>query len=254
MAHYIEEEGLATTQISLVRLHTEKIKPPRALWVPFELGRPLGQPNDAEFQKRVLRACLGLLDAKAGPLIEDYSEDVTTVARIEDMAGMVCPIDLPPLPSNDSEQAQGLLDEIGRMAPWYEMAVEQRGRTTVGISGLDIPDAARFVVDFIDDPSTSSPRDELETGLMLKYACEDLKAFYSEAMSAQPGMGTSLAVEHWLWNETALGAALWRLRESNTDNTDSYTRYFAQRTLIPDRQVHYKGAPVFETQSSLTKA
>ena len=55
MAHYIEEEGLATTQISLVRLHTEKIKPPRALWVPYELGRPLGQPNDPEFQKRVLR-------------------------------------------------------------------------------------------------------------------------------------------------------------------------------------------------------
>lgn len=67
LAHYFEEEGLSTTQISLVREHTEAIRPPRALWVPFELGRPLGQPNDSEFQMRVLRACLGLLDADSGP-------------------------------------------------------------------------------------------------------------------------------------------------------------------------------------------
>ncbi len=253
MAHYIEEEGLATTQISLVRLHTEKIKPPRALWVPYELGRPLGQPNDPEFQKRVLRACLGLLDAAEGPVLEDYPEDVPAGARIDDMTGMVCPIDLPPPPSDDNEQAQGLLAEIGRIAPWYEMAVGQRNRTTVGISELDIPDAARFVADFIDDPSTSSPREGLETGVMLKYACEDLKAFYSEAMSAQPGMSSSLSVEHWLWNETALGKALWQLREANTDNTDATTRYFAQRTLVPDRQIHYKGAPVFETRPTQEK-
>ena len=161
MAHYIEEEGLATTQISLVRLHTEKIKPPRALWVPYELGRPLGQPNDPEFQKRVLRACLGLLDAAEGPVLEDYPEDVPAEARNDDMTGMFCPIDLPPPPLDDSEQAQGLLAEIGRIAPWYEMAVGQRNRTTVGISELDIPDAACFVADFIDDPSTSSPREGL---------------------------------------------------------------------------------------------
>lgn len=211
-------------------------------------------PNDPDFQKRVLRACLGLLDAPAGPVLEDYSEDVPADAQPSDMTGMVCPIDLPPLPSDDSARAQSLLDEIGRMAPWYDMAVSERRRTTVGISGLEIPDAARFLADFIDDPSTLSPRDDLEIGIMLKYTCEDLKAFYSEAMSAQPGMSTSLAVEHWLWNETALGASLWQLREANTDNEDDKTRCFAQRTLVPDRQIQYKGAPVFETQSSLVKS
>jgi hypothetical protein len=58
----------------------------------------------------------------------------------------------------------------------------------VGISELDIVDAARFLADFIENPSSSSPRPEVDTGQMLKFACEDLKAFYSEAMSAQPGM------------------------------------------------------------------
>ena len=58
LAHFLEDEGLATTQISLIRPQTENTKPPRALWVPFELGRPMGAPNDAAFQLRVLRAAL----------------------------------------------------------------------------------------------------------------------------------------------------------------------------------------------------
>ncbi len=39
LAHYFEDKGLATVIISLVRKHTILIRPPRALWVPFELGR-----------------------------------------------------------------------------------------------------------------------------------------------------------------------------------------------------------------------
>ena len=245
MAHYFEQEGLSTTQISLIHLHTESIKPPRALWVPFELGRPLGQPNDEEFQKRVLRACLGLLDADSGPVLEDYPEDVPVDAAPVDFTGMSCPIDLPPLPSNDSELTQSLLQEIGQVAPWYDLAVNQRRRTTVGVSKLDILDAGRFLIGFIEDPSTPSPRPEFEVGPMLKYTSEDLKAFYSEAVSAQPGMSSSLAVENWLWNETVLGKVLWKLRESNLHSADTATKFFARRNLIPDRQIQYKGAQAF---------
>jgi len=75
--------------------------------------------------------------------------------------------------------------------------------------------------------------------------CEDLKAFYSEAMSAQPGMSSSLAVENWLFNETALGKILWKFREEHTNDPDPYTKYVARRSVIPDRQIHFNGAPVF---------
>ena len=241
----MEDEGLSTTQISLVREHSEAIKPPRALWVPFELGRPLGQPNDAEFQKRVLRACLGLLEAESGPVLEDYQEDIPAGSAGYDFTGMSCPIDLHSVPSNDSELTRSLVQEIGQIAPWYELAVDQRQRTTVGISELDILDAARFLIDFIEDPSSPSPRPEMEVGPMLKHTSEDLKAFYSEAMSAQPGMSSSLVVENWLWNETVLGKVLWNFREEHVDNPDSYIGYLAQRGLIPDRQIQLKGAPVF---------
>jgi len=58
LGHYLEEEGIATVGISLIRPQTENTKPPRALWVPFELGRPFGSPNDPRFQRRVLLAAL----------------------------------------------------------------------------------------------------------------------------------------------------------------------------------------------------
>ena len=69
LGHYLESEGIATTGISLVREHTEAMQPPRFLWVPFPLGRPLGAPGDAAFQHRVIRAALSLLEAPAGPVL-----------------------------------------------------------------------------------------------------------------------------------------------------------------------------------------
>ena len=41
---------------------SEAVVPPRALWVPFPLGRPLGAVDDSEFQKNVMRTAFGLLD------------------------------------------------------------------------------------------------------------------------------------------------------------------------------------------------
>lgn len=91
-----------------------------------------------------------------------------------------------------------------------------------------------------------SPRRDVDVGPMLKFVCEDLKAFYSEAMSAQPGMSSSISVENWLWNETVLGKLIWEFREEHVDHPDPYVRYLAQRGLIPDRQIQLKGAPVFD--------
>jgi hypothetical protein len=76
LGHYIEEEGIATVAISLIRPQSENTRPPRALWVPFELGRPFGPPSDAAFQKRVILAALRMLEAGGGPvLLEDFPED-----------------------------------------------------------------------------------------------------------------------------------------------------------------------------------
>jgi len=138
-----------------------------------------------------------------------------------------------------------------------ELVTELRGgtRTVVargdsleadlGISSLDIQRAGRFLAGYLEDEETPAPRGDLTTARLLKLVCEDLKAYYSEAASAQPGMSASIAVEHWLFNETVLGKLLWQLRNTCTEHEDDETRFFARRSLIPDRQVQYKGAKAY---------
>lgn len=57
----IEYAGISTVSISLSKEITEKVKPPRALFVPFPLGYPLGEPNNAELQTHVMRAAFAFL-------------------------------------------------------------------------------------------------------------------------------------------------------------------------------------------------
>src|ERR1700734_331720 len=72
----LEERGLATTVRALVLPQVEKTRPPRAVMVPFMLGRPLGEPNDAPFQRRVLLQALRLLERTDGPvLLEHFPDD-----------------------------------------------------------------------------------------------------------------------------------------------------------------------------------
>lgn len=244
LAIYLEEEGLATTQISLIRIHSERTNPPRALWVPFELGRPLGVPNDPAFQKRVMRAAFALLDAERGPVLVDYPEDVPADGAgldADSMNGMVCPVDFPAPPDETaptSELGIALLKELAALSPWYDYAVTRRGRTTVGPSGLPIVQAGKYLAAFLEDQATPCPRDDMPAARVLKLAYEDLKAYYTEAITAQPGYGTSKRVEDWLFRETVLGAALWRLRSICLADEGQPYGYLGRNSVVPDRQIN----------------
>lgn len=66
----IERAGIPTVSISLLKDITLKVKPPRALWVPFNHGYPLGEPDNPAIQKEVLQAALSLLtEAQTAPVI-----------------------------------------------------------------------------------------------------------------------------------------------------------------------------------------
>jgi hypothetical protein len=69
----IEREGIATVSISLLREVVSVIRPPRALFVPFPMGYPLGAPNDAGLQHRVIAAALRLLERNDVPILENVS-------------------------------------------------------------------------------------------------------------------------------------------------------------------------------------
>ena len=152
LGHYFESEGIASTQISLVRVHTENIKPPRALWVPFELGRPFGVPHDPEFQLSVLRKVLGLTEHKKGPVLEDFPEDAPDSKGSP--APVVCPVsfqkrdDAKEQTSNWSEDFK---TEIRILSNWYEVSKEIRNRTTAGVSELDVEGSQDLLIRFVEE-------------------------------------------------------------------------------------------------------
>ncbi len=69
----IEYAGITTVSLSLLREITEKIQPPRALFVPYPLGHPLGEPNDKTLQTRIIHAAFALLTRTDIPVLEGFT-------------------------------------------------------------------------------------------------------------------------------------------------------------------------------------
>lgn len=74
IAAELERQGISTVVIQLLRNVAEKVRPPRALFVPFRHGYPLGTPGDSRLQHAVLEAAMKLLedDALSAPALRDY--------------------------------------------------------------------------------------------------------------------------------------------------------------------------------------
>jgi hypothetical protein len=62
VAAELERQGIATVAIHLLREVAQRVRPPRALFVPFRHGYPLDRPDDPARQHVVLAAALGLLE------------------------------------------------------------------------------------------------------------------------------------------------------------------------------------------------
>ncbi len=75
IAAELERRGIATVCITLLREVAQAVRPPRALYVPFPHGYPLGAPREPAVQRAVIDAALALLerDGAAPPLLVDYA-------------------------------------------------------------------------------------------------------------------------------------------------------------------------------------
>lgn len=235
LSHYLEQDGIATAGISLIRLHTEKIRPPRALWVPFQLGRPLGVPRDAAFQTRVLRALLGMLDSPSGLVLRDYLEDAPGSSASDETNGWSCPVsfDRPP-----AEETLGVLihQEILQLRPWYDLAFERRRRSTFGEAGLTIEQVVDFLLTWATGPRPESPHAQLSSPQLLKLAAEELKVFYLEAVAGQPAAISGRRAADWFWGETAAARLLVALREVCIDAVEPDIRWMGRNLMVPRDQ------------------
>lgn len=230
LGHYIEREGVPTAQVSLIREQTAAIRPPRALWVPFMLGRPFGAPNEPAFQRKVLRALLALFERPAGPVLEDFAEDAP--ADAVESEGSACPVSFAAVKKETGGLAQAMQDEIAQLAAWYDLACRRRGRTTVGIYAKNVEDAARHIASYVNG-APETPPEGWSAGIAVKRACDDVKAYYYEAMAAQPGNLSAKAIESWFWSETAAAKAFLAIRDLCLKSDDESLKPLGKLSLIP---------------------
>jgi hypothetical protein len=246
LGYYLEAAGLPTTQISLVREHSVMIRPPRALWVSFELGRPFGVPNDAPFQTRVIEAALDLLARTDGPVLEDYPEDVPVQTTAVEEDGWACPISLP-APPKPVDQDADILDEIEFLRSWHDLAADRRGSPTHQSSRVDIKDAARHLAAWARGETPDSPVEGFSHIDMLRLCSEDLKAYYAEAATAQPAHNgqdaSSNSVSDWFWGDTQGGNLLLQLAEVCRQSDDKLVKITGNGLIVPYHQRHRRSVP-----------
>ena len=226
-----------------MRPHTEVIKPPRALWVSFELGRPFGTPNDSSFQRRVLLSALGLFDVKHGPILEDFPED----APVSDgeVTALSCPVNFIQENVNLSKMDQlcsAFKKELISMRSWYDLAVQKQGRTTYGVSRVELDDIDDFICSFLKGEVPENPRDDVALPYTLNLATDDLKAYYFEAITAQPGQEppSSKSLSDWFYNDTLAGKVLYTLRDICKKSEDGLMKILGTVLIIPAAHVAKK--------------
>ncbi len=205
LARVFEAAGLTTVAIALVREHAERVRPPRALWVPFYFGYTMGKPDDPDFQHQVLTAALATLDAESGPALVDYPEEAGPIGlpQASEVAAS----------TNGDAKPLDAAGEITALRGYYERWQEQRGRTAVGVTG--IPQRRfRGIIRFLEAYAESDAADlderpaDVSVPQFVRYCADDLKAFCYEARMAQRPNDGEEDIHRWFWGETAVGALI----------------------------------------------
>ena len=207
--------------------------------MPFELGRPVGAPGHPGFQSRVLRAALDLLDRPQGPVLEDFPEDEPAGQTPE--VPLACPVsfaaDVDALDA-ERELLKAFRAEAQGLRGWYDEAVRLRGRTTADSTGLAPEAVIDFVAAFARGEAPANPVPGVSLGMALKMATEDLKAYYNESLTGQPGRTTDVvSLEEWFWGETAAARVLNEIRKHCLVREGALFQQLGHVWLVPRRQL-----------------
>ena len=222
LAHVFEAAGIATVTLAATRSVAERMGPPRALYVPFPLGRPLGKPGDAEFQHDVLTRAFALLDAPPGPVLEDYP---VTIEAEE--VPLTCS-----LPPRFDASLPAAVDEANGLRKAYDRAVANRGFTSVGraIGPDEVPGVLGV---FHDIAQGQNWKEAVIPGKNTTAVCHDIRTYYEEAALELVNVDTDDAdvpagrgAEAWYFENTEAGKTVLAARQAIKDQGGPVPAWF----------------------------
>ena len=201
-----------------MREQTEAMQLPRFLWVPFELGRPFGAPNEPDFQRRVLHDALALVERTDGPVVlADFPDDAPAS---DEETVWVCPVSFAPAASEEDELLTSIRSEIAQLAPWAELGTPPTPNT-----GQTLEQMVEYLVSVSEGVEPDVERIRLTT--------DDVRTWYLHAVAQQPGRATSHHRNAWFYRETAVAHLFGRVAATLTDHPQPMVRVFADRAIVP---------------------
>ena len=235
LAHFFESSGFSTVLVGFVKEHIQAIKPPRALWLDFPMGRPLGKPNDPEYQKKIIRSAFDLFNESSGPVLRDFPD----VIPVKDgRMGYALPVDLV-INKKDIGNIDLLVEEvkaeIKNLGPEYKKALSFRGRTTVGASEMMISDYIDYISLFVKGEIPKSPRKGIGPVPLLKLVVEDLQAYYTETITFRDKIDDFEKIGTWFWEETKAGRLILCLESVSLRSENRVLRQIVDMSLITPR-------------------
>ncbi|WP_419842859.1 hypothetical protein [Candidatus Poriferisodalis sp.] len=216
LAHVFEAAGLATVALGSIGNHIQDTAPPRGLWCDFPLGRPLGKPNDADFQHRVLAHAFGLLRAPE-PVVETFAES------IHDDGTAVMSCELPPRHDPGLHPA---VDEARGLLPAYERAVAKLGnRSGAGrvVTAEDIPAAVQSFVAVAE----GTPWKQAGIPGIPARVAQDIRGYYeTAALALAEHAPPAWAGARWFFASTEAGRAVMEARQAMADAGEAHPIWF----------------------------
>ena len=170
LAHIFEKAGIATITLGSIREQLHGMAPPRGLFCDFPLGRPLGKPNDPQFQHQVLAQAFGLLGSTS-PVIEDFPETITDDVT----AQLMCA-----LPPRFDPNRHPALDEVLGIRPAYDRAVEKYGNRA-GAARLLNADAIPDAIEALIRVAAGTPWKEAGIPGIPARVAQDIRGYYELA-------------------------------------------------------------------------
>jgi len=138
--------------------------------------------------------------------------------------------------TEETDQLQAAFrKEMASLRPWYDMGVNKRQRTAVGASGIALEALGDFIYAFARGEEPNNPRDDISLAYTLKFAVVDLKSYYIEGITAQPGQAgaSSQRLTDWFWGETVAAKVLMAMKKVGEANTDSVMNQIGIGFIVP---------------------
>lgn len=168
-------------------------------------------------------------------MLEDFPEDEP---ENDELTVLACPVNFARNIDEEGETDElkvAFQREMTAMRPWYDIAVAKRNRTTVGASGIELENLADFIYAFLEGDEPENPRDDVPLSNTLKLAIEDLKSYYVEGITAQPGQedASSRVLQDWFWDETVAGKVLLDLKKVCEASPDRMMSMIGSHFIVP---------------------